>query len=190
MVSGSGDDNRVTGVCTIGHGSRPIGEFLDLLRGAGVDRLVDVRAYPASRRHPHFSRDELEPSLAAAGIGYAWEGPALGGRRRPAAGSPHVALRSPAFRAYADHMGGAAFQEGLERLLDMARTERVATLCAERLPWQCHRFLVSDALVARGVGVAHLIDGQSRLEHRLSPHARLRNGALVYDAATQSDLGL
>ena len=186
----SRDDSRMSPVRTIGHGNRSAEEFVGLLVGAGVRRLVDVRAVPVSRRHPQFTREALERALGAAGIGYEWEGPALGGRRRPAPGSPHLALHSPAFRAYADYMSSAAFKGGLERLVGLARAEALAIVCAERLPWQCHRFLVSDALVARGVAVEHLVDERSRVGHQLSPHVRMSHGALVYDRVTQSDLGL
>jgi uncharacterized protein (DUF488 family) len=175
---------------TIGHGNRAIGEFLGLLREAGIECLVDVRAYPTSRRHPQFSREALEKLLAEAGIRYAWEGKALGGRRKPVPDSPHVALRSAAFRAYADYMETAEFSAGLERLLEVAGKARAAVMCAERLPWECHRNLISDSLAARGVRVLHLMDkGESR-EHALNPVARREGDRLIYDGGAQLPLRL
>jgi uncharacterized protein (DUF488 family) len=177
-------------VYTIGHGKREIDEFLGLLREAGIECLVDVRAYPASRRHPQFSREALERSLTGAGIRYVWEGKSLGGRRKPAADSPHVALRSPAFRAYAAHMTTEEFRAGLQRLLELAGGSRSAIMCAERLPWECHRNLISDALSIRGVRVLHLMStGQSR-EHALNPVARKDGERLIYDAGAQLGLKL
>jgi uncharacterized protein (DUF488 family) len=175
---------------TIGHGNRPIGEFIGLLTEAAIGCLVDVRAFPASRRHPQFSRGALEGSLTGAGIRYVWEGKSLGGRRKAAAESPHVALRSPGFRAYADHMGTADFRAGAERLLELANATHIAIMCAERLPWECHRNLISDSLVARGVRVLHLMGpGESR-EHALNPVARQDGERLIYDAGAQLDLKL
>jgi uncharacterized protein (DUF488 family) len=180
----------MTTVYTAGHGNRPLEEFIGLLREAGVTCLVDVRAFPASRRHPHFGRAALEESLPAAGIRYVWEGHALGGRRKPSADSPHVALRHPAFRAYADHMMTQAFRQAAEQLVETARTETTAVVCAERLPWQCHRFLISDYLVAGGNDVVHLVNPGKQQPHRLNPVARARDGELVYDGKTQTLLGL
>ena len=180
----------MTPVYTAGHGNRPIGELIALLQEAGVQTLVDVRAFPASRRHPHFARAALEESLPAAGIRYAWEGAALGGRRKPAQDSPHVALRHPAFRAYADHMTTGLFREGVARLIDTGREAPAAIMCAERLPWQCHRFLISDYLVAQGIEVVHLVNPGKRQTHRLNAVARVRGGQLVYDGETQKELGL
>ena len=177
-------------VYTIGHGNRAIGELLALLRGAGIGCLVDVRAYPASRRHPQFSREALQESLAAAGIRYVWEGKSLGGRRRPVAGSRHVALRSASFRAYADHMETAEFRAGVGRLLDAGERAPAAILCAERLPWECHRNLISDSLAARGVRVLHLMDKGETREHALNPVARVEGERLVYDAGEQLGLKL
>ena len=180
----------MTTAYTIGHGNRPIDEFIAMLKEAGIGCLVDVRAFPASRRHPHFGRAALEQSLPAAGIRYVWEGEALGGRRKPSADSPHVALRHPAFRAYADHMTTGAFHEAAERLVATARSTPAAVVCAERLPWQCHRFLISDYLVAGGHEVVHLVNPGKRQSHRLNPVARLRDGQLVYNGETQPELGL
>jgi uncharacterized protein (DUF488 family) len=180
----------MTTVYTAGHGNRPLDEFIGLLRDAGVSCLVDVRAFPASRRHPHFGRAALEQSLPAEGIRYVWEGEALGGRRKPSVDSPHVALRHPAFRAYADHMTTPAFQAAAARLVETARAEPAAVVCAERLPWQCHRFLISDYLVAGGHEVVHLVNPGKRQSHRLNPVARVRDGQVVYNGDTQPDLGL
>jgi uncharacterized protein (DUF488 family) len=180
----------MTTLYTAGHGNRPLEEFIALLSDAGVTCLVDVRAFPASRRYPHFGRAALERSLPESGIRYVWKGEALGGRRKPSPGSPHVALRHPAFRAYADHMMTQAFREAVERLVDTARTEATAVACAERLPWQCHRFLISDYLVAGGNDVVHLVNPGKQQPHRLNPVARVRDGELVYDGETQAELKL
>ena len=177
-------------IYTVGHGNRPLEELVGLLRGAGIGCLVDVRAFPGSRRHPHFGRAELERSLPAAGVGYAWEGEALGGRRRPRPDSPHQALRNASFRAYADHMETGAFRDGIERLLDRVGERSVAIMCAERLPWQCHRYMISDYLVANGIEVRHIIDAAAPRSHTVRAEARVHDGHLVYDGNTQSQLGL
>lgn len=175
-------------VWTVGHGNRTGEDFLALLKEAEIECLVDVRAYPASRRHPHFARAALEKSLAGAGIRYLWEGAALGGRRRPGKISPHTALRNAGFRAYADHMMTEEFRQGAERLIETGREQRTAVMCAERLPWQCHRWFISDYLTAHFVRVAHLVNKGAEQEHRLSAAARLREGGLLYDGETQRDI--
>ena len=177
-------------IFTIGHGNRPLEEFTGLLNRSAVACLVDVRAYPGSRRHPHFGRGELEQTLPAAGVRYIWEGKALGGRRRPRPDSPHCALRNESFRAYADHMETDEFRAGLDRLLEHVPVMRVAIMCAERLPWQCHRFLIADYLVAHDVGVFHVIDKAAPRAHRLRAEARIHHGLLVYDRQMQDDLRL
>lgn len=178
-------------IFTIGHGNRPLEEFISLLEQFKVRCLVDVRAFPGSRRHPHFGRAELEQSISAAGIEYLWEGAALGGRRRPRDDSPHVAMRNASFRAYADHMETAPFRHAVENLVERAAANRPAIMCAERLPWQCHRYMISDFLVARHVEVRHVIDGSAPRAHALRAEARVQaDGRLVYDANTQPELGL
>jgi uncharacterized protein (DUF488 family) len=181
---------RRTTFWTIGHGNRSIGEFLALLKEAEIECLVDVRAYPASRRHPQFARESLEQSLTAAEVGYVWEGSALGGRRKPSAQSPNIALRNPGFRAYADHMMSAEFGHACERLAQIGRTRRTAVMCAERLPWQCHRFFISDYLTAHSMRVIHLVGPGAAREHQLNGIARVRDGRLVYDRDTQLKLGI
>jgi uncharacterized protein (DUF488 family) len=175
-------------IYTIGHGNRPLEELTGLLQTFHVECLIDVRAFPGSRRHPHFGRAELERSLPAAGIGYVWEGERLGGRRRPRADSPHTALRNASFRAYADHMESAEFREGVERLVALAQDTDVAVMCAERLPWQCHRYMISDYLVAQGIEVRHVIDAKTPKPHALRTEARVAGGSLVYDGNTQGEL--
>ena len=182
--------DRLNPIYTIGHGNRSADEFAGLLRDWQIACLVDVRAHPGSRKHPHFGREQLDAFLADAGIRYVWEGASLGGRRRPRADSPHTAMRHPSFRAYADHMESANFRNGIGRLLERASTMRVAIMCAERLPWQCHRYMISDFLVARQVDVLHIIDSTKPRAHALRAEARVDDGGLVYDVGTQSDIRL
>jgi uncharacterized protein (DUF488 family) len=174
-------------VWTVGHGTRSTEELVELLGEADVRTLVDVRRFPASRRHPHMARERLAVDLPRGGIRYEWRGDALGGRRKGSPGSRHAALRDPSFRAYADHMASAEFQAALEALLE---EERPAVMCAETLWWRCHRRLIADALVARGVEVVHLIGPGQHAAHRLTGCARLApEGGLVYDRVDlQQDL--
>jgi uncharacterized protein (DUF488 family) len=178
----------MTTIHTIGHGNRTAEEFVGLLQRAGIRHLVDVRAFPASRRHPHFARAALERTLGDARIVYSWEGEALGGRRRPQPGSANTALRNPSFRAYADHMMGPAFQSALERLIASAEKTHTAIMCAERLPWQCHRFLIADSLVARGAAVLHIVTADEPMAHKLNALARIEGNVPVYDIGVQPDL--
>lgn len=168
---------------TVGHGARSLEELVALLGEGPAPVLVDVRRYPGSRRHPHFGRAALEAALPALGVTYEFAGDALGGRRHGRPDSPHRALREPAFRAYADHMDTPEFQAALGQLAGRARAgERMAILCAETLWWQCHRRLVSDALVARGIDVVHLMAPGKHMAHELNPAARVTpDGRLVYD---------
>jgi uncharacterized protein (DUF488 family) len=177
-------------IYTVGHGNRSIEEVLVLLKDAGIECLVDVRAYPASRRHPQFAREVLERSLTEAGLRYIWEGKALGGRRKLAQDSPHVALNNPGFRAYAGHMTTEEFRQALDTLVETGRGRRTAIMCAERLPWKCHRYLISDSLVALGVPVTHIVAPNQMRNHELSKLARNNGGRLVYDAGEQLGLKL
>jgi len=166
-------------IFTIGHSTHPIGRFLGLLSCHGVTLLVDVRRFPRSRRHPQFNRDSLGPSLAAAGIGYL-HAEALGGMREPRPGSPNAAWREPAFRAYADHTRTPEFLACLDELVRLARQHVLALMCAEANPLECHRQLIADALLARGLPVRHVLaDGRVR-DHQLTPFARVRSGVVTY----------
>jgi uncharacterized protein (DUF488 family) len=165
---------------TLGHSTRTLPELFGLLRVHGIERLVDVRRFPFSRRHPHFAGEALAVSLPAEGIDYRHE-PDLGGRRAPRPDSPHTAWRDAGFRGYADHMATPAFGAALERLIALAGEVPTAILCAEALPWRCHRQLIADALVARGVEVYHVLGPGPAEPHALNPDARvLANGQLVY----------
>ena len=178
-------------VLTIGHSTRSIGELLSLLTENGVELLVDVRRYPGSRRFPQFSRDALAASLAGAGIEYMHE-PRLGGRRTARPDSPHTAWRVEAFRGYADYMESSEFAAALEGLIALSRTRTVAILCAEAVPWRCHRRLISDALEARGIEVRHIL-GRGRTDrHEIDPNARVLEGGrrLVYSGPEEAQRGL
>jgi uncharacterized protein (DUF488 family) len=167
-------------VHTIGHSTLPLADLLGLLAAQGIRNVVDVRRYPASRRHPHFARESLAAALAEAGIAYRWL-PGLGGRRSGRRDSPHVAWQSASFRAYADHMETAEFRRELNELIELARTGPTTVMCAEAVPWRCHRQLIADALVARGIDVRHIVGHGDPQEHRLTPFARLDGERVVYD---------
>lgn len=169
-------------VYTVGHGERSSAELVALLREAGVTMLVDVRARPASRRHPQFAREALAGALAAGGVGYCWEGRALGGLRPVSPASPHAALPA-GVRGFADHLGSPDGRAALQRLAAAAAAQPLAILCAERDPARCHRTLIADALVAAGWAVKHLISPGAAVAHRLDARARQAGGALVYDLA-------
>lgn len=183
--------SELTTLYTIGHGNRPVADFTALLAGAGIKCLVDVRAYPRSRRNPQFTRMALDPVLMARAIRYVWEGAALGGMRRPHAGSRHVALADAAHRGYADHMATDEFQLALGRLLALGAAQATVFLCAESNPQHCHRSFIADALLAQGVEVLHLMGPQDVRSHTLREGARLGpRGQVVYDACVQLGLAL
>lgn len=170
-------------VFTVGHGARDIDTFIELLRGAGVRRLVDVRTAPGSRKHPQFGKDALSATLGENGIAYEWWGRDLGGWRRARPDSRHTAIRSPGFRGYADHMESEAFIRARDRLIETSRETPTAVMCAESLWWRCHRRLLADALTASGCDVRHIMDGGRIDPHRPSRTARVEDGAVVYDVS-------
>lgn len=175
---------------TVGHSNRELEELLHLLTDAGIRNLVDVRAWPVSRRHPQFVREILQGALAGCGIGYRWAGRELGGMRRPRAGSPHRALEEPGFRGYADYMDTPLFGAAAERLLTEAAEAPTAILCAERRPEHCHRSFIADWLMLRGVEITHLLEPGESTSHVLTRQARLESGRLVYDRDTSGVLAL
>jgi uncharacterized protein (DUF488 family) len=176
-------------ILTVGHSNHEETEFVELLRGAGVELIADVRRYPGSRRQPHFERTALAAVLLEAGIGYRWLGETLGGRRRPVADSVNGAWENDQFRGYADHMASEEFATGLAELEDLAREQRVAVMCAEAWWIRCHRRLIADALTARGRRVLHL-GANGRLEqHELTDFAVVEDGVVTYPEI-QTSLGV
>jgi uncharacterized protein (DUF488 family) len=174
-------------VFTIGHSTRALEELLALLHEQGITRLADIRRYPGSRRYPHFSSEALSGSLPAAGIEYIHM-PSLGGRRKPDPDSPNTFWRNEQFRAYADHMSSPEFRTAVDELL--ASERRTATMCAEAVPWRCHRNLLSDELVRRGLEVVHIIGPGAVQLHALNPAARIAGEHLIYPAeAEQQRIG-
>ncbi len=173
-------------VFTIGHSTRSMEEFLSLLRSHGVTLVADVRTVPRSRRNPQFNRDALPGVLKEAGIGYVHI-PELGGLRHSRKDSPNGGWRNKSFRGYADYMQSEAFASGIERLLELAKHGLVAVMCAETVPWRCHRSLIADALVVRGIPVEHIVGSGPRRPHALSAMARVNDGLIVYPP--QEDAG-
>lgn len=178
---------------TVGHSNRSLADFLGLLRETGVRRLVDIRARPASRRHPWFNDDRLAAALNTAGIDYQWEGRNLGGLRRsdPEDGARHPGLSGAGFQAFARHMEGPAFRKALDRLLAGPQGE-TALMCAEADPAHCHRTLVADYLeLARAAPVHHIMGPGETRRHAPHPGARLMGGILRYlDTTGQIQLDL
>src|SRR5213083_1135264 len=177
-------------IYTVGHSTRSLETFLALLAEHQIRLLVDVRRYPASRRYPHFAQEPLAAALEAVGIAYRHDAD-LGGRRSARKDSANTAWRSAGFRGYADYMETPAFEDALARLRDLARVGATAILCAEAVPWRCHRQLIADALVARGEDVVHIF-GATRVDpHHLSPHAQvLSGGRLRYPAGPPDQIAL
>lgn len=185
--SASGEAGQHSALYTIGHSTRTFEELLGLLKREGVSHLVDVRAFPTSARYPHFNKENLERSLPEHGIRYT-HFPSLGGRRKVRRDSHNTLWRNAGFRGYADYMETREFDEALTALLELAHQEPTAIMCAEAVPWRCHRSLISDAAVARGTDVRHIMDDKSH-PHRLTSFGRIDSeGRLRYDGAAQSDL--
>jgi uncharacterized protein (DUF488 family) len=165
---------------TVGHSNKSIEDFVAILKAHGIERVVDVRRFPASRKWPHFNAASLATSLPAAGIDYAGAAE-LGGRRKWRPDSPHTAWRVEAFRGYADFMDTQEFATGLGRVMALARERRSALMCAEALPWRCHRSLIADALLARGWDVLEILSEKEARPRRLPAFARLEGTRVIYD---------
>lgn len=173
----------MTGAClfSVGHGTLEAPEFCTLVRGAALQTIVDVRSIPGSRRHPQFNSAEMTKWLPDCGVGYRCE-PRLGGFRKGSPISPHLALRHPSFRAYADYMDSVDFESALDLVLSESARQAVAVLCAETLWWRCHRRLIADAAVLlRGAEVLHLGHTGKLESHRLTEGVRVLAGRLLYD---------
>lgn len=166
-------------VFTIGHSTRPIEEFIELLHINGIDLLADIRTIPKSRRNPQYWQDVLQESLAEAGIGYVYL-PGLGGRRRARKDSINTAWRNASFKGYADHMQTEEFANELDELIRLSRERITAIMCAEAVPWRCHRSLVADALVVRDIDVFDIMSPTSTRPHALRGWARVDGTTITY----------
>lgn len=169
----------VSTIWTIGHSTRPLDAFLDLLARYRLEAVADVRRFPGSRRQPQYAQASLRDSLAGRGIAYRWL-PALGGRRRPRPDSRNTAWRNASFRGYADHIGSTEFAGGLDALLELSRQLRTTLMCAEAPWWRCHRALIADVLCVRGIEVAHILDARHCVAHPYTSAARIVGGRLSY----------
>jgi uncharacterized protein (DUF488 family) len=166
-------------IFTVGHSTRAIEEFIELLQEQDVQRLVDVRTIPKSRHNPQFNREELPKSLRKTRIGYTHL-PELGGLRHARRDSVNTGWRNLSFRGFADYMQTPEFERGLEKLIALGAAETVAIMCAEAVPWRCHRSLIADALVVHGFPVEHILSPARRQRQKRTPFLRVRRGRLTY----------
>jgi len=171
-------------VWTLGHSTRSWEEFVSLLQAYQLQAVADVRRLPGSRRLPQFDQETMAENLERMGIAYRWF-PKLGGRRRALKESRNTGWRNASFRGYADHLASEEFAEGLAELIDLAQQERTTLMCAEAVWWRCHRRLIADVLVLRGIEVIHILDATHSTPHTHTPPARIVDGELVYPAAEE-----
>jgi uncharacterized protein (DUF488 family) len=169
---------------TVGHSTRALDEFVALLRSFDVERIVDVRTVPRSRHNPQFDHDTLAATLRDRRLDY-HHMPSLGGLRRPRSDSPNLGWRNPTFRGFADYMQTEAFDEALRQLIVLCAEMRTAVMCAEAVPWRCHRSLIADALVARGYSVEHIMTPGVSRKHVLNPLAVVDGDRVSYPAEQQ-----
>ena len=172
-------------IWTVGHSNHSIERFIEILKAHGIERVIDVRRFPVSRKWPHFDAPALAASLPSEGIDYAGM-PELGGRRKARPDSPHTAWRVDAFRGYADFMDTEDFETAFRRAAALARERRSALMCAEALPWRCHRSLLADACLARGWEVVEILNAKDARERRLPDFARVEGTRVVYDVGELS----
>lgn len=170
-------------ILTIGHSNRPIDDFLHMLRAHGVARLIDIRTIPKSRHNPQFNQENLKTVFSYTHM------PGLGGLRHPRKDSINAAWRNDSFRGYADYMGTDEFRTSLDELVKAGEQEQIAIMCAESVPWRCHRSLVADALTARGIAVEHIMSATSAKPHTLTPFAHVHGVEVTYPALAESQPG-
>ena len=173
--------NIPTTVLTIGHSTRSIESFIEMLRAHGVKRLVDVRTIPRSRTNPQFNRESLADSLAEAGIGYTHV-PELGGLRHARRDSLNTGWRNASFRGYADYMQTPEFEAAITALIEAAKREQITIMCAEAVPWRCHRSLIGDALTVRGIAVEDIMSATRTQPHELTSFAKVKRTQVTYPA--------
>ena len=170
-------ENRA--IFTIGHGTRPLENFIQVLRSFAVDLVADVRTVPRSRHNPQYNRDTLPESLAGSGIGY-YHAASLGGLRKVRPDSPNTGWRNASFRGFADYMLTPEFEAGLSGLLMTAGGRKTALMCAETLPWRCHRSLIADALLLKGITVLHIFAEGSVKPHAMTAWAKVEGEKITY----------
>jgi len=175
-----------TVVFTIGHSTRPVEEFIEILKAYGIKRIVDVRTIPKSSHNPQFNEDTLRESLKAVKIDYLHM-KGLGGLRHARKDSPNTAWRNASFRGFADYMQTAEFEEDLERLVKTAGRQATVIMCAEAVPWRCHRSLIGDALLVRGVRVVDIMGPNSDRDHTLTPWAKVRGKKITYPPGPEAE---
>lgn len=168
-------------VLTVGHSTRTLAEFIRLLQAHEVSRVVDVRTVPRSRHNPQFNKASLPLALKQAGLGYIHL-PGLGGLRHAKRDSLNVGWRNASFRGFADYMQTSEFKLSLEELIQLAKQERIALMCAEAVPWRCHRSLIADALLVRGIRTEDIMSPIRRTVHTLTPFAKVRGTSIAYPA--------
>jgi len=168
-----------TTLWTIGHSTQTLEQLIDSLLAYGISLLVDVRTIPRSRHNPQFNRESLSDDLKPAGIAYRHE-KGLGGLRKPRKDSTNLGWRNAGFRGYGDYMETDEFELHLDALIEMATESPVAVMCAEAVPWRCHRSLIADALIARGIDVVHILSGKRGQPHRMTTFARVAEGRVTY----------
>jgi uncharacterized protein (DUF488 family) len=173
-------------IFTVGHSTHALETFIDMLTAHGVTLIADVRIWPRSRRYPHFNGDVLAIALQSAGIDYVHL-PGLGGRRKPQPISINLAWKNDGFRGYADYMQTPQFEENLARLIELSNGQQAAVMCAEAVPWRCHRALIADALIVRGITVMDILSNTKSQEHKLTPFARVAGTQVTYPAETLFD---
>lgn len=166
-------------IFTIGHSTRPLAEFIDLLRANGIERVIDIRTIPRSRHNPQFNRETLGPALRKSGIAYLHLRK-LGGLRRARSDSINLGWHNASFRGFADYMQTTEFDAGLDRVIKLAESKSTTLMCAEAVPWRCHRSLVADALVIRGINVMDIVSASPPKPHKLTPFARVRGTRITY----------
>jgi uncharacterized protein (DUF488 family) len=166
-------------IYTIGHSIYPVGEFIRMLKAYGVEEVVDVRTIPKSRHNPQFNQEVLREELSRHGIGYVWM-KELGGLRHTTKTSVNTAWKNASFRGYADYMQTPEFARAIDRLIDMGNEKHVAIMCAEAVPWRCHRSLIGDALLARHIQVEDILSEKSSKPHRLAPWAKVDGSKVTY----------
>ena len=183
----SGKKSGLRPIFTIGHSTRPIDDFIGLLHTNGVERLIDIRTIPKSRHNPQFNGDSLARSLRKAHIDYVHL-KELGGLRRARSDSPNTGWRNASFRGYADYMQTEDFEKALARAIELANDKPSALMCAEAVPWRCHRSLVADALLVRGIEVLEIVSASQPKPHKLTPFARVRGTRITYPPEQTGDL--